>query len=92
MYSLAFVDADISSYFAMFGNSDLPFLHGLTINIPGNDVASGTPLASYFGPGPRSVTPHYYDFLLYEQPGRLQITNTSAYSESKTCPPPVAGR
>ncbi|GFY59127.1 phosphatidylethanolamine-binding protein 1 [Trichonephila inaurata madagascariensis] len=57
--------------------------HWLVVNIPENDVSSGTVMSEYVGSGPPEGTGlHRYVFLIYEQPGKLncdekKLTNRS---------------
>ena len=79
MYSLVFVDPDIPASRPSVGTNDRPLLHGLTVNINGSDVTTGSVLQTYLGPGPPDRR-HYYYFLLYEQKGVLQVNKSSEYT------------
>ncbi|CAG2176541.1 unnamed protein product [Oppiella nova] len=51
------------------------FKHWLVINIPGLDIQSGKTLAGYIGSGPpRGSGLHRYIFVVYRQPGTLDIS------------------
>ena len=89
---MVYMDPDVSTSNATMGTSDRPYLHGLTINIPGTDVASGTAVTSYLGPDPPDGSPHYYYFLLYEQTGTLQLTNTAEFTDGSECVAAIADR
>lgn len=49
-------------------------IHGLYVNIPGNDVSRAEVLKSYHGPKNAQAKANLYIFLLYEQPGSIQVS------------------
>lgn len=58
------------------------FVHWAVVNIPGNDVSSGTPLMSYFPPSPAYGSgTHRFIFLLFEQHEKLSPGSVVASRE-----------
>ncbi|XP_054286026.1 uncharacterized protein LOC129002333 [Macrosteles quadrilineatus] len=70
-YLLAMVDPDAPS---RQNPQNREFLHWLVANIPGDNIKSGETIVEYVGAGPPQGTGlHRYFFLLYKQPGRINI-------------------
>lgn len=60
------------------------FRHWLVANIPGNKVGEGEVIAAYVGSGPPQGTGlHRYIFLLYKQPGKLEIEEPRVANNSR---------
>lgn len=60
------------------------FRHWLVANIPGNKIDQGEVVAAYVGSGPPKGTGlHRYVFLLYKQPGKLEIDEPHVANNSR---------
>ncbi|KAM7363803.1 protein D3-like [Cochliomyia hominivorax] len=60
------------------------FRHWLVANIPGNKIDQGEVIAAYVGSGPPKGTGlHRYVFLLYKQPGKLEIDEPRVANNSR---------
>lgn len=79
MFSLLVVDPDIPAG-SWAGSNERPLLHGMIIDIRGDDVTTGDEVHGYLGPRPPNNQPHIYYFLLYEQKAILNISDTSEYT------------
>ena len=88
-YTLLMIDTDIPSTKTTIGTPDMPFVHWLKINMPGDDVNNGETVFSYRGPQPPSPSQnyHHYYFLLYKQKTPLTAARVTAFS-SQSCPLP----
>jgi phosphatidylethanolamine-binding protein len=58
-------------------------LHGVITNIANGAVSEGDVVTPYRGPGPPAGV-HRYIFLLYEQPGEVQLPDYSAGENGRT--------
>lgn len=58
------------------------WLHWLVTNIPGGDFAKGDEVAGHYGPVPPTGT-HRYVFLLFQQPGRIEVADPSGGERSR---------
>eukprot|EP00887_Chlorella_sp_A99_P001498 scaffold8.g1498.t1 len=54
----------------------------LVTNIPGGDFAKGDEVAGHYGPVPPTGT-HRYVFLLFQQPGRIEVADPSGGERSR---------
>jgi len=55
-----------------------PYLHLLTVNIPGMDIPKGNIVVSYVPPSPPSGSaPHMYIIDIYEQPGLISLESVT---------------
>ena len=60
------------------------FRHWLVANIPGNNIEQGDVIAAYVGSGPPKGTGlHRYVFLLYKQPGKLELDEPRVANNSR---------
>ncbi|XP_037814421.1 protein D3-like isoform X2 [Lucilia sericata] len=60
------------------------FRHWLVANIPGNKIDQGEVVAAYVGSGPPKGTGlHRYIFLLYKQPGKIDIDEPHVANNSR---------
>lgn len=73
LYTLLMIDLDSPS---RANPVDADYVHWLTGNIPGSDIAKGTPIVDYIGAFPGKDTGiHNYMFMLYEQlEGKIDFT------------------
>jgi len=80
-YTLLMVDPDAPSR----QNNTLKWVkHWLVVNIPGDNVAKGTPYAEYLGSGPPKGTGlHRYFFFLYQQREKLEFNEPKSGALSR---------
>lgn len=69
LYTLVFTEPDAPT---RQDRSEGEVRHWLVINIPGNSIRDGLPIAEYLGSGaPTNTGLHRYIFLIYKQIGRI---------------------
>ena len=73
------VDPDIPLIFSKLGNSSHPLVHWMVLNIPNGNISLGDELHSYIGPLPPDDQPHYYYYFLFQQPWKLDFSDTEGF-------------
>ncbi|OQR69769.1 phosphatidylethanolamine-binding proteinF40A3.3-like [Tropilaelaps mercedesae] len=81
IYTLVMVDPDAPSR----TNPTLRNVkHWLVVNIPGTDIEKGEEIAGYRGSGPpKGSGLHRYVFVVYKQPGRINVPDKRVPSSSR---------
>ena len=80
-FTLMMIDPDVPS---REQPTKREFKHWLVVNIPGTDVTKGRIIAAYRGPAPSKRSGfHRYVFLVYKQPGLINVTEPMVSNSSR---------
>ena len=72
------VDPDVKN--SDVGTNEFPLIHWMVSGIPDGIFSDGIEVHSYRGPAPPDQLPHFYYYMLYQQPEDVIISNTENYA------------